>query len=151
MLHTAIIFKSKRFKIKEEKNNDFVPGKDLAVFLLKSLLDYGFTPLHKLKEKDANFEEIIDETCYYHFELKYEIDIIEFYINLVRFDFPLQDYWTVQFNRRLSFFKTITKPNLIYSFNPKIVDTVENVIKKIGDVKDLERLTDKQYSELLIR
>lgn len=148
MLETAITFQSKKFKLSEKGNDSFIPGHDLATYLLKKLLDNGLHLVHGLKNK--NFDEAIDETCYHHFELKDDTDVLEFYINLLILGTPAKEYWSVQFNKHLSFFKAISKPKLMYCFSPKIIIMLESAIREIGDIENLQRLTDKQYSALLI-
>ena len=148
MLQTAIIFQSKKFKLREKGNDSFIPGHDLATYLLEKLLDNGLHLVHGLKNK--NLDEIIDETCYHHFELKDNTDVLEFYINLLTLETPAGKYWSVQFNKRLSFFKAISKPKLMYCFSPKIISMLETFIRDVGDIENLQKLTDTQYSALLI-
>lgn len=150
MQQNTIIFQSKKFKLYGEGNGSFMPGKDLAIFLIQKLLDHGLHLGYGLKDKNADFEEMIDETCYCHFELQDDPDILEFIVILLRAGTPLQDYWSIQFNKHISFRKSIFKPEARYCFNPDIITKLETVVREIGDVENLQRLTDAQFSAFLV-
>ena len=148
---TAILFQSDKFKASEKENESFLPGRDLAIFLIHTLTDKGFHLVHKHKNKDTNFiENALEETCYYHFKLRDDTDTIEFFVSLVRLGSPLQEYWSVQFNNINSYRKFIFRLNITSYVSCETADKIEDAIAGIDGINNLQKLADEQYSALLI-
>ncbi len=151
MQGTAIIFQSVKFKLSEKENESFIPGRELAIFLIHKLIDKGFRLVHGPENNDTNFvESALEETCYYYFKLRDKVDILEFFVSLVRLGSPLQEYWSVQFNKMKPYRKFIFRLHTSCCVSSEMANIIEEVIIEIGDINNLQKLTDEQYSALLI-